>query len=88
MLLIRSGVPFMGGEPTGDVAVRPAFTDLVESTFLNQKVGDEAAREIGRRIERWPQPSGTRLTGVDVRPSRGEPGRGAAASTEDATTKR
>ncbi len=35
--------------PEGTVTV--LFTDLVESTQLNQALGDEAAREIGRQVE-------------------------------------
>ncbi|HUW00714.1 MAG TPA: AAA family ATPase [Acidimicrobiales bacterium] len=35
--------------PEGTVTV--LFTDLVESTRLNQSLGDEAAREIGRQVE-------------------------------------
>src|SRR5215210_4808984 len=35
--------------PEGTVTV--LFTDLVESTHLNQTLGDAAAREIGRQID-------------------------------------
>jgi len=35
--------------PEGTVTV--LFTDLVESTQLNQELGDERAREIGREVE-------------------------------------
>lgn len=35
--------------PEGTVTV--LFTDLVESTQLNQSLGDEGAREVGRRVE-------------------------------------
>jgi class 3 adenylate cyclase/tetratricopeptide (TPR) repeat protein len=35
--------------PEGTVTV--LFTDLVESTRLNQSLGDEAARQIGRQVE-------------------------------------
>ena len=35
--------------PEGTVTV--LFTDLVDSTHLNQTVGDEVAREIGRKID-------------------------------------
>ena len=39
-----------GGEiPEGTVTV--LFTDLVESTQLNQSLGDEAARDVGRRVD-------------------------------------
>jgi class 3 adenylate cyclase len=35
--------------PEGTVTV--LFTDLVESTRLNQTLGDDAAREVGRQVE-------------------------------------
>jgi class 3 adenylate cyclase len=35
--------------PGGTVTV--LFTDLVESTQLNQSLGDAAARQIGRQVE-------------------------------------
>ena len=35
--------------PEGTVTV--LFTDLVESTQLNQSLGDDAARQIGRQVE-------------------------------------
>ena len=35
--------------PEGTVTV--LFTDLVESTRLNQSLGDDAAREVGRQVE-------------------------------------
>ncbi len=35
--------------PEGTVTV--LFTDLVESTHLNQTLGDDAAREVGRRVD-------------------------------------
>ena len=37
------------GIPEGTVTV--LFTDLVESTQLNQALGDDAARQIGRQVE-------------------------------------
>src|SRR5687768_15003073 len=35
--------------PEGTVTV--LFTDLVESTHLNQTLGDDAAREVGRQVD-------------------------------------
>ena len=41
----------MTGQEIPEGTVTVLFTDLVESTHLNQTLGDEASRQIGREVE-------------------------------------
>ncbi len=41
----------MSGQEIPEGTVTVLFTDLVESTRLNQTLGDDAAREVGRQVE-------------------------------------